>query len=159
MACNFLALLSLYTTETKTNKTMSNNKRLERDPQNKVIGGVCSGLGNYFDMDPTFWRVLFFILFLFGCSGLLIYIILWIAMPTAIRPNGVVDQAVSQPSNPDVEKRKRNSSMASGLTLIGIGVVCLLARYIPQISWRTVWPIILIVLGIFLIIPFKTKQS
>jgi len=138
---------------------MSNNKRLERDPQNKVIGGVCSGLGNYFDMDPTFWRVLFFILFLFGCSGLLIYIILWIAMPMAIRQHGVVDQAVSQTPNPDAEKRKRNSSMASGLTLIGIGAVCLLARYIPQISWRTVWPIILIVLGIFLIIPFKTKQS
>lgn len=138
---------------------MSNNKRLERDLQNKVLGGVCSGLGNYFEMDPTFWRVLFFILFLLGCSGLLIYVILWIAMPAAVRQNGVANHVVSQTPNPDSELRKRNSNMAAGLTLIGVGVICLLARYIPQISWRTVWPIILIVLGIFLIIPIKTKQS
>lgn len=136
---------------------MSNNKRLERDLQNKVLGGVCSGLSNYFEMDPTFWRVLFFILFLFGCSGLLIYIILWIAMPAA-QP-GTIHQAVSQEKDPTHEQRKKNSNMAAGLTLIGIGVISLAARYIPQISWRMVWPVILIVLGIILIIPFKTQKS
>jgi phage shock protein PspC (stress-responsive transcriptional regulator) len=136
---------------------MSNNKRLERDTRDKVLGGVCSGLGNYFDMDPTFWRVLFFILFFFGCSGLLIYIILWIAMPSAkYDPNAKVDNAVPQDGN---GQRKRNSNMVAGLTLIGIGVITLLARYIPQINWRTAWPIILIVLGIVLIIPFKNNKS
>ena len=136
---------------------MSNNKRLERDTRDKVLGGVCSGLGNYFDMDPTFWRVLFFILFFFGCSGLLIYIILWIAMPSAkYDPNAKMDNAVSQDGN---GQRKRNSNMVAGLTLIGIGVITLLARYIPQINWRTAWPIILIVLGIVLIIPFKNNKS
>ena len=138
---------------------MSNNKRLERDLQNKVIGGVSSGLGNYFDMDPTFWRVLFFILFLFGCSGLLIYIILWIAMPAGQPQNNTVDHLASQEVNPDNEQRKKNSNMAAGLTLIGVGAICLLARYIPQISWRTVWPILLIIVGIILIIPIKNKKS
>lgn len=149
---------------------MSNNKRLERDLQNKVLGGVCSGLGNYFDMDPTFWRVLFFILFLIGCSGLLIYIILWIAMPGATH-YATRDGIASQPgdpnlqvndanqANPDSAQRKRNSNMAAGLILIGIGIVSLLARYIPQISWRTAWPVILIVLGILLILPINTKKS
>lgn len=140
---------------------MSNNKRLERDLQNKVLGGVCSGLGNYFEMDPTFWRVLFFFLFLIGCSGLLIYIILWIAMPGAIPqaiPDGIASQEVST-EKVDSERRKRNSNMAAGLVLIGIGIISLLARYIPQINWRTAWPIILIVLGIILIIPIKNKQS
>ena len=136
---------------------MSNNKRLERDLQNKVLGGVCSGLSNYFEMDPTFWRVLFFILFLFGCSGLLIYVILWMAMPAA-QP-GTIHQVVSQEEDPTHEQRKKNSNMAAGLTLIGIGVISLLARYIPQISWRMVWPVILIVLGLLLIIPFKTQKS
>jgi phage shock protein PspC (stress-responsive transcriptional regulator) len=149
---------------------MSNNKRLERDLQNKVLGGVCSGLGNYFEMDPTFWRVLFFFLFLIGCSGLLIYIILWIAMPAAAY-HATADHFASQPgenqvqeagtnaADPDSAQRKKNSNMAAGLTLIGVGVVCLLARYIPQISWRTAWPIILIVLGIILILPIKIKKS
>ena len=139
---------------------MSNNKRLERDLRNKVLGGVCSGLGNYFDMDPTFWRVLFFVLFFFGCSGLLIYVILWIAMPSAkYDPNAKLGEVNPQEVNANNDQRKRNSNMAVGLTLIGIGVICLLARYIPQINWHTAWPIILIVLGIILIIPFKNKES
>ena len=158
MAVTFRPIIR-YTQLKPNNKTMSNNKRLERDLRSKVLGGVCSGLGNYFDMDPTFWRVLFFILFLLGCSGLLIYIILWIAMPAAQQQAGMADQLVTQQPNPDTEQRKKNSNMVAGLTLIGIGAICLLARYIPQISWRTVWPIILIVIGIILIIPIKLKKS
>lgn len=136
---------------------MSNNKRLQRDLQNKVLGGVCSGLGNYFDMDPTFWRVLFFVLFLFGCSGLLIYIILWIAMPAAKYEPGA--EVAPTEASADVAKKRRNSNLAAGLTLIGIGVIALLARYVPQINWRTAWPILLIALGLILIIPFKNKES
>ena len=84
---------------------MSNNKRLQRDLQNKVLGGVCSGLGNYFDMDATFWRVLFFVLFLFGCFGLLIYVILWIAMPAAkFEPRAAIAQ--QEPSADGVRKKK-----------------------------------------------------
>lgn len=136
---------------------MSNNKRLQRDLSNKVLGGVCSGLGNYFDMDATFWRILFFVLFLFGCSGLLIYIILWIAMPAAkYNPNA---EATPPGTAIDGTQKKKNSGMAAGLTLIGIGTICLVARYIPQINWRTAWPILLIVLGLILIIPFKSKES
>ena len=137
---------------------MSDKKRLERDLQNKVLGGVCSGLGNYFDMDPTFWRVLFFILFLMGCSGLLIYVIFWIAMPAAHYDPNAPKQAY-QPASAESEKRKKNSNMVAGLVLIGIGVISLAARYIPQINWRTAWPIILIVIGIILIIPNKTKEK
>lgn len=135
---------------------MSNNKRLERDLHNKVVGGVCSGLGNYFDMDPAFWRVLFFFLFLLGCSGLLIYVILWIVMPAGKgqpQVEGITDASANS------ELRQRNSHLAVGLTLIGLGALSLMARYIPQISWRTAWPVILIVLGIVLIIPFNNKKS
>ena len=136
---------------------MSNNKRLQRDLQNKVLGGVCSGLSNYFDIDATFWRILLFVLFLFGCSGLLIYLILWIAMPAAKFEPGA--QMTQQDAAADGARKKKNGNMAAGLTLIGIGTICLLARYVPQINWRTAWPILLIVLGIILIIPFKSKES
>ncbi|MBA2406573.1 MAG: PspC domain-containing protein [Chitinophagales bacterium] len=47
----------------------------------KKILGVCSGLGNYFDIDPTIVRVLFIFAFLVFGSGLLLYIILAIVMP------------------------------------------------------------------------------
>lgn len=128
---------------------MSNNKRFERDLQNKVLGGVCSGLGNYFDMDPTFWRVLFFFLFFFGCSGLLIYIVLWIVMPAKVIGSNAEDFA--QDANGNTSPKK--GGMTAGLLLIGIGTIGLLARYIPQINWHTAWPILLIIIGIILILP------
>jgi phage shock protein PspC (stress-responsive transcriptional regulator) len=60
-----------------------NNKRLFRDQENSVIGGVCSGLGAYFKIDALIIRILFVIFFLVGGSSLLIYIILWIVIPKA----------------------------------------------------------------------------
>jgi phage shock protein PspC (stress-responsive transcriptional regulator) len=54
-----------------------------RDPDNRVIGGVCSGLAAYWNMDPAIIRVVFIVLVLIGGSGLLVYLILWIVMPEA----------------------------------------------------------------------------
>jgi len=138
---------------------MSNNKRLERDIQNKAIGGVCSGLANYFDMDPAFWRVLFFFLFLFGLSGLLIYLILWAVMPSKKDYGTSTEIHQMADTAPTNEQKKRNGNMAAGLILIGIGVVCLVGRYIPEINWRTAWPILLIVLGLILIIPTNLAKN
>ncbi len=56
-------------------------KRLTRRLDNKMIGGVCSGLADYFNVDPTIVRVLFVIAFLSASAGFWIYIILWIVMP------------------------------------------------------------------------------
>ena len=47
----------------------------------KKIFGVCSGLANYFDMDPTVMRIIFLVaVFMFG-TGILLYIILALVMP------------------------------------------------------------------------------
>ena len=139
---------------------MSNNKRLERDIRNKAIGGVCSGLANYFDMDPAFWRVLFFFLFFFGLSGLLIYIILWAVMPCK-KDYDTVNDMTHQAGSMEVatDQKKKNNNMVGGLTLIVIGVVCLVARYVPEINWRTAWPILLIILGLVLIIPINNRKN
>ena len=78
-------------------------------------------------------------------------------MPAAkFDPNA---QVAPQDATADGARKKRNGNLAAGLTLIGIGIICLLARYVPQINWRTAWPILLIVLGLILIIPFKSKES
>lgn len=65
-----------YTSESK-------RKKLYRDPDQRVAGGVCSGIGHYFDVDPIIFRAIFVIAFLGFGSGLLLYIILWIIMPEA----------------------------------------------------------------------------
>jgi phage shock protein C len=57
------------------------NKKLYRDEYHKVIGGVCAGLAEYFDMDPTIVRLLFAFAFFVAGVGLIPYIILWIVLP------------------------------------------------------------------------------
>jgi phage shock protein PspC (stress-responsive transcriptional regulator) len=73
-----------YYRETEFNQGFSTGyKRLYRHPNDKVIGGVCSGIAAYLNTDPALIRVLFVVL-LFGFgSGLLLYIILWIVIPQA----------------------------------------------------------------------------
>ena len=58
-------------------------KRMYRDPDNALIGGVCSGLAAYWRVDPTVVRLIFVILAIFGMAGVLIYLILWIVLPEA----------------------------------------------------------------------------
>jgi len=59
-------------------------RRLYRDGDNRVLGGVCSGMGAYFNIDMVMMRVIFFLLFfLIGPFNLLLYFILWIVVPKA----------------------------------------------------------------------------
>jgi len=68
----------------KTERKVRNKyRKLYRDPDDSVIGGVSSGIGHYFGMDPIWIRLLFILLVLGGGSGILIYIILWIIIPQA----------------------------------------------------------------------------
>ena len=57
--------------------------RMYRDPDNRVIGGVCSGMGSYWDIDPVILRIIFVVLTLAGGMGALIYLILYIVIPEA----------------------------------------------------------------------------
>ncbi len=57
-------------------------QRLTRSQTNRVIAGVCGGLGEYFGIDPTIIRIIFVIMALpGGAPGILLYIILWVIMP------------------------------------------------------------------------------
>lgn len=71
-------------TETATAAPRSCPKRLFRDPDDKIIAGVCSGLGAYFNVDPWVFRGLFILAFLLGFGApVLIYVVLWIVIPEA----------------------------------------------------------------------------
>lgn len=55
-------------------------KRLIRS-RDRILGGVCGGLAEYFGLDKTLLRVIYVLLVLFGGVGILVYIIFWIIMP------------------------------------------------------------------------------
>lgn len=57
--------------------------RMYRDPDNSIIGGVCSGMAAYWRIDPWIVRVIFIIISLPGGLGILIYLVLWIVIPEA----------------------------------------------------------------------------
>ena len=61
-------------------------KRLYRDPRNKLLGGVCSGLAWYLGIDPVWVRLIFVALCFFTGVMALIYVILWIVIPEAKTP-------------------------------------------------------------------------
>ena len=133
-------------------------KKLQRDKQHKVIGGVCAGLANYFDIDATLLRLLFAFMILFAGTGFWLYIILWIVMPAGVYSSPTsetVDALVEDvPQRAEVNK----GSLIIGLILIGLGALGLIHRFVPAFNWQMVWPIILIVLGLVLLIP-KDKKS
>jgi len=56
-------------------------KRLYRSKIDRVLGGVCGGLGKYFNIDPVLARVLWAVSFFVGGVGFLAYIIAWIIIP------------------------------------------------------------------------------
>ena len=62
-------------------------KRLYRDGDSKVLGGVCSGIGHYFGIDPVWLRIALLLMFFFAGTGFLLYLILWIAIPEAKTTN------------------------------------------------------------------------
>ena len=144
---------------------MANSNRLYRSTTDKVIGGVSGGIGNYLNIDPVVVRVLFVLLFLFGGSGLLVYIILWIVIPTE-KPDFKVagDQDAEMDAenyNPAESSRRTNTSLVAGILLIAFGLLFLANQIIPFHHIIDFWPLLLILAGILLIKPelFNTKSS
>jgi phage shock protein PspC (stress-responsive transcriptional regulator) len=58
-------------------------RRIYRDPDRRVFGGVCAGISAYLDWDPIIMRIIFALLFLAGGFGFALYLILWIVLPEA----------------------------------------------------------------------------
>ncbi len=59
------------------------DKRFFRNPEEKIIAGVCSGIAAYFHLDPVWVRLFFLVLIAAGGSGILLYLVLWFVIPEA----------------------------------------------------------------------------
>jgi len=80
-------------------------RRLYRDPDHRVLGGVCGGLGAYFNMDPVILRIIFVVIFLVtGGAALLAYLILWIAVPKAITTTQRLEMRGQEATVKNIEK-------------------------------------------------------
>lgn len=139
------------------------NKRLERISDEAMVGGVCAGLAQYFGLNRTVVRLLFLIgIPLPGFPALLIYAILWIAMPK--QPLGASVGQLTVYSNPIFSMNPYNPNqpaspdrgLIGGAILILLGVMFLIDRYF-DIDFGDLWPFILIAIGLWLIFRDRIK--
>ena len=83
-------------------------RRLYRDPDHRVVGGVCGGLGAYFNMDPVILRIIFAVLALVTTgAAVLAYLILWIAVPKAVNTAQRLEMRGQEATVKNIEKSIR----------------------------------------------------
>ena len=115
---------------------------LRRSRDDRVIAGVCGGLGRYFGIDPVILRLVFVVLLLAGGSGILLYGVGWIAIPEE-RPGDELGAAVRE------GERRGGGAEVIGIALVVLGAFFLLREAFPDaFDSDYVWPVLLIVIGL-----------
>lgn len=141
--------------------TRTTETRLSRSETNRVLGGVAAGIAEYVHIDPTVIRIIFILLGLFGGSGLLLYLALWIVMPSAsslqvttdpVRENITEIHGKTQQLAASLRNSKENTTRTGALLLICFGILLVLNNFgIYVFNFGKMWPFLLILLGIVLL--------
>lgn len=149
---------------------MNSSKNLHRNPEQRVIAGVCSGIAEYLSLDPVIVRLVFFLLAVIAGGGVFIYIVLWIILPkndvvfdyqkfqsnstNASSETGYgASNPTGDPTGMPFVPEKKSGSLVMGVVLIVIGVALLLPSFFANIEFADLWPIALIAVGLVLLKP------
>jgi phage shock protein C len=155
-------------------------KRLYRSRTDRLVAGVCGGLGEYFGIDPTLVRLAAVLLTLVNGVGLAVYVILWIVVPeeeTTVSDNETpqtasegavtvpvqeapeVVQAPAAPASPPTAPpapapagRPARGGLTGGIVLIVIGAIFLVSQFVPGLDIGKLWPLILVGIGVTMIV-------
>ncbi|MBL7164998.1 MAG: PspC domain-containing protein [Dehalococcoidales bacterium] len=158
-------------------------RRLYRSQDDRVIAGVCGGLGAYFGIDPTIVRVIAVMSIFVGGTGIIAYLVLAIVVPlegsAAAEPKDTIKENVddiretaseigrdiqSTYAKDRVEAEEETTLRSRrfnwlGIAVIVFGVVLLLGNFnvFWWFNWGVLWPIPVIAIGILLIIAARRK--
>lgn len=138
-----------------------NNKPLRRIQSEAVLGGVAAGLADYFGMDKALMRVIFVILMIFakGFPVILLYIILWVALPKA-EPTVYSETNWETPNVTAPKKDFNRGAEFIGYALLLIGGIMLFDRLFYWMHLQKFVPAaILIGIGLFLILRSNGGKS
>jgi phage shock protein PspC (stress-responsive transcriptional regulator) len=81
-------------------------RSLYRDSDDKMVAGVCSGLGHYFDIHTALVRVAFVVFTLLGGAGIFAYLILWFAIDQGPAPQTDLERSHQYEPNPETQQTK-----------------------------------------------------
>jgi phage shock protein C len=118
-------------------------RRVRRSRQDRVIGGVCGGLGRYLEVDPVLLRIAAVALALSGGLGLLAYIIAWIVIP---EETGT--ESVRVMRSPD----RHGLALVVGAALVALGGLLLVQQLVPWFGAAFMWPIVVVAVGVVVLV-------
>ena len=128
--------------------TGSELRVLRRSRDERVIGGVCGGLGRYLGIDAVLLRIAFVILAIAGGGGFLLYVVSWILIPQQREGEAL---GTDRPSSID------STRLIVGGALIAVGTILLLNLSLPRIG-KYLWPLALIAIGVAVVIQASANR-
>jgi phage shock protein C len=111
---------------------------VRRSHSERVVAGVCGGIGRYLGIDPVLLRIAFVILALANGLGVIAYVIAWVAIP---------EERPGQPLGPAPEARRETGRLVLGGALVVLGLVLLLDRLAPDLD-ELFWPVAVVAVGV-----------
>ena len=156
------------------------NRRLYRSRTDTILGGVAAGLASYLNTDPALVRIAWAILVpLTGGAALIAYIVGWVVVPeepvrAPMAPpsatGGPIDPADPDApatavdtgatwTEPEPVQSDGRAGVVVGIGLVLIGLWFLVREYVPAFNWNLVWPVVIVVIGLFLLFNASRKRS
>ena len=115
---------------------------VRRSRSERVLAGVCGGVGRYVGVDPVLLRIAFIILALANGLGVVAYVVAWVAIP---------EERPGQPLGPAPEARRELGRLVLGGSLVVLGLVLLLDRLAPSLD-ELFWPVAVVAVGVALML-------
>jgi phage shock protein C len=115
---------------------------VRRSQSDRVIAGVCGGIGRYLGIDPVLLRIAFIVLSLANGLGLIAYVVAWVTIP---------EERPGQPLAAVPEPRRETGRLVLGGSLVVLGLVLLLDRLAPDLD-ELFWPVAVVAVGVAIIL-------
>jgi phage shock protein PspC (stress-responsive transcriptional regulator) len=145
------------------------SERLYRSNQEKIIGGVCGGLAEFFKIDPIIIRIFFVLWVILGEWGMLAYFALWLIIPPQqyeganfqVNEFGARFQLIGQDIRDLFQHPSSQLLTYGGAALITVGLYTLLRSLdlLPDWNMTIIWAALLIVGGVFVLVKTLTKKK
>jgi phage shock protein C len=116
-------------------------RRLRRSRTDRVLFGVCGGLGRYLNIDPVVLRIITIAL-IFAGVGVVAYIIAWLVIPEA-------DE--DEPEPPLSPASRSRAAVVMGASLVALGVLLLARTMLPWFDSSLFWPLVVVGGGVLLV--------
>ncbi|MDK2896576.1 MAG: hypothetical protein PWP04_696 [Candidatus Atribacteria bacterium] len=146
-------------------------KKLYRSRQDRMLGGVCGGIADYFEVDTTLVRLIAVVLAIFGGAVVIAYLIGWIIIPEEPRDKVFAEPELVETgreervknSTSDSENKKMSIELLRWLLILlgGLWLSTQIFSWWPLFTWigRLLTPIILVIMGIFILINNRKKKE